>query len=169
LLKAAIRDEDPVIFMESELMYGDKGEVPEGEYLLPIGKATVAQEGQDVTLVSFGKMMKVAWEATQKMQAQGIAVELIDMRTVRPLDLACVIKSVQKTNRLVIVEEAWPLGSIASEIAYQVQKHAFDYLDAPIQKINSEDVPLPYAPTLIQEVLPNAEKTLQALNTVLYR
>jgi pyruvate dehydrogenase E1 component beta subunit len=169
LLKAAIRDNDPVIFMESELMYGDKGEVPEGEYLLPIGKATVVQVGKDVTLVSFGKMMKVAWEATQAMQQQGVAVELIDMRTVRPLDMAAVIQSVQKTNRLVIVEEAWPLGSIASEIAYQVQKHAFDYLDAPIQKVNNEDVPLPYAPTLIQEVLPNAEKTLHALHAVLYR
>ena len=169
LLKAAIRDDDPVVFMESELMYGDKGEVPSEEYLLPIGKATVAQPGKDVTLVSFGKMMKVAWEATHAMQQQDVRVELIDMRTVRHLDIDSVIQSVQKTNRLVIVEEAWPLGSIASEIAYQVQKHAFDYLDAPIQKINSEDVPLPYAPTLIEEVLPNTEKTLQALNAVLYR
>lgn len=169
LLKAAIRDNDPVIFMESELMYADKGEVPEGEYILPIGKAAIVQEGQDVTLVSFGKMMKVAWEAAQEMQKQGVSVELIDMRTVRPLDTECVIQSVRKTNRLVIVEEAWPLGSIASEITYQVQKHAFDYLDAPIQKINNEDVPLPYAPTLIKEVLPNIEKTLQALNAVLYR
>lgn len=169
LLKAAIRDDDPVVFMEAELMYSDKGEVPEEEYVLPIGQAAVVQEGQDATLVSFGKMMKVAWEAVREMQKQGIEVELIDMRTVRPLDTACVIQSVQKTNRLVIVEEAWPLGSIASEIAYQIQKHAFDYLDAPIQKINSEDVPLPYAPTLIQAVLPNTEKTLCALNTVLYR
>ncbi len=169
LLKAAIRDNDPVIFMESELMYGDKGEVPEDEYVLPIGKAAMVQAGRDITLVSFGKMMKVAWEATKALQTQGIEVELIDMRTVRPLDMACIIASVQKTNRLVIVEEAWPLGSIASEIAYQVQKHAFDYLDAPIQKVNSEDVPLPYAPTLVQEVLPNAEKTLRALNAALYR
>ena len=169
LLKAAIRDNDPVIFMESELMYADVGEVPEDEYLLPIGQAEVVQEGKDVTLVSFGKMMKIAWEATEVMREQGIIVELIDMRTVRPLDMATIIKSVQKTNRLVIVEEAWPLGSIASEISYQVQRHAFDYLDAPIQKINSEDVPLPYAPTLIQEVLPNVEKTVRALNAVLYR
>jgi len=169
LLKTAIRDDDPVIFMESELMYADQGEVPEEEYLLPIGQAWIAKPGKDATLVSFGKMMKVAWEATHALQTQGIAVELIDMRTVRPLDLACVIQSVQKTNRLVIVEEAWPLGSIASEIAYQVQKHAFDYLDAPIQKVNSADVPLHYAPTLIQEILPNAEKTIQALNAVLYR
>lgn len=169
LLKSAIRDDDPVIFMESELMYGDKGAVPEEEYVLPIGKAVVVQEGTDATLVSFGKMMKVAREAVQAMQEKGVKVALIDMRTVRPLDVACVIQSVQKTNRLVIVEEAWPLGSIASEIAYQVQKHAFDYLDAPIQKVNSEDVPLPYAPTLIQEVLPNVQKTLHALDAVLYR
>jgi len=169
LLKAAIRDDDPIIFMESELMYGDKGEVPEGEYLLPIGKAIVAQEGKDATLVSFGKMMKIAWEAAQAMQEQGISVELVDMRTVRPLDLTTVIQSVKKTHRLVIVEEAWPLGSIASEIAYQVQKHTFDYLVAPIQKINSEDVPLPYVSTLIEEVLPNTGKVVRALNAVLYR
>lgn len=169
LLKSAIRDNDPVVFMESELMYSDKGEVPEGDYLLPIGQAAVVQPGKDVTLVSFGKMMKVAWQAAQEMQKNKIEVELIDMRTIRPLDIACVVQSVQKTNRIVIVEEAWPLGSIASEIAYQVQKHAFDYLDAPIQKINSEDVPLPYAPTLIQAILPNTEKTVHALNAVLYR
>ena len=169
LLKSSIRDDDPVIFMESELMYGDQGEVPEQEYLLPIGKATIVKAGKDVTLVSFGKMMKIASEAAQKLQTQGIDIELIDMRTVRPLDIACIIKSVQKTNRLVIVEEAWPLGSIASEITYQVQKHAFDYLDAPIIKVNSADVPLAYASTLIQEILPSVDKTIQALNSVLYR
>lgn len=168
LLKSAIRDDDPVVFMESELMYGDLGEVPVAEYLLPIGKANIIQQGADVTLVSFGKMIKIAREATQVMEKQGIAVELIDLRTVRPLDLSTIIHSVKKTNRLVIVEEAWPLGSIASEIAYQVQKHAFDYLDAPIQKINSLDVPLPYAPTLIEAILPNVAKTVSALKSVLY-
>jgi len=169
LLKAAIRDEDPVVFMESELMYGDQGAVPAEEYIVPMGQAKIVQEGTEATLVSFGKMMKVAQAAAQALREQGVAIELIDMRTVRPLDLDCVIRSVQKTHRLVIVEEAWPLGSIASEIAYQVQKHAFDSLDAPIQKVNSEDVPLPYAPTLIQEILPSIEKTLLALDTVLYR
>jgi pyruvate dehydrogenase E1 component beta subunit len=169
LLKSSIRDDDPVIFMESELMYGDQGEVPEEEYLIPIGKADIVKPGKDVTLVSFGKMMKIVWEAAKQLQTQGVDVELIDMRTVRPLDLPCVIQSVQKTNRLVIVEEAWPLASIASEITYQVQKQAFDYLDAPIVKVNSADVPLPYAPTLIQEILPSVEKTIQALNSVLYR
>jgi pyruvate dehydrogenase E1 component beta subunit len=168
LLKSAIRDHDPVIFMESELMYADQGEVPETEYLLPIGQAVIAKPGKDITLVSFGKMMKAAWEATNALQAQGIEVELIDMRTIRPLDVNTLIRSVQKTNRLVIVEEAWPLGSIASEIAYQVQKHAFDYLDAPIQKVNCADVPLPYASTLIEAILPNTDKTIQALKTALY-
>ncbi|MBX9889962.1 MAG: pyruvate dehydrogenase complex E1 component subunit beta [Amoebophilaceae bacterium] len=168
LLKSAIRDEDPVVFMESELMYADLGVVPTGEYLLPIGKAEIVQQGKEVTLVSFGKMMKVANEAAQIMSKEGIAVEVINLRTVRPLDLSTVIESVKKTNRLVIVEEAWPLGSIASEIAYQVQKHAFDYLDAPIQKVNNLDVPLPYASTLIEMILPNVEKTIQALKSVLY-
>lgn len=168
LLKSAIRDDDPVIFMESELMYSDLGEVPTETYLLPIGKANLIQEGTDVTLVSFGKMIKVADKAAQVMKTQGIAVELIDLRTVRPLDLSTIIQSVKKTNRLVMVEEAWPLASISSEIAYQVQKHAFDYLDAPIQKVNSLDVPLPYAPTLIEVILPNVAKTVAALKTVLY-
>lgn len=168
LLKSAIRDDDPVIFMESEVMYGDLGPVPKETYLLPIGKAHISQEGKDVTLVSFGKMVKVATEAVRAMETQGISVELIDLRTIRPLDLSVIIESVKKTNRLVVLEEAWPLGSIASEIAYQVQQHAFDYLDAPIQKVNSLDVPLPYAPTLIEAVLPNKEKTLAALKRVLY-
>ncbi|MCT4697117.1 MAG: pyruvate dehydrogenase complex E1 component subunit beta [Candidatus Cardinium sp.] len=168
LLKSAIRDDDPVLFMESELMYGDLGEVPADAYLLPIGKAHLRQEGTDITLVSFGKMVKIAEEAVQVMQTQGVSVELIDLRTIRPLDLSAVIASVKKTNRLVIVEEAWPLASIASEIAYQVQKHAFDYLDAPIQKINNLDVPLPYAPTLIEAILPNVAQTVAALKRVLY-
>lgn len=168
LLKSAIRDDDPVIFMESELMYGDLGALPTETYLLPIGKANLIEEGSDVTLVSFGKMIKVADEAVQVMKTQGVAVELIDLRTIRPLDLSTIIQSVKKTNRLVIVEEAWPLASISSEIAYQVQKHAFDYLDAPIQKVNSLDVPLPYAPTLIEAILPNVAKTVAALKQVLY-
>lgn len=168
LLKSAIRDDDPVIFMESELMYGDSGEVPTEDYLLPIGKAHLREKGNDVTLIAFGKMIKIAHQAKDIMETEGISVELIDLRTIRPLDLSTIIASVKKTNRLVIVEEAWPLASIASEIAYQVQKHAFDYLDAPIEKVNSLDVPLPYAPTLIEAVLPNVAKTVAALKRVLY-
>lgn len=169
LLKTAIRDDDPVIFMESELMYGDKGEVPEEEYLIPIGLADVKRSGSDVTIVSFGKIMKVALAAAEELQKDNISAEVIDLRSVRPIDYAAVVESVKKTNRLVIVEEAWPLASIAGEISYHIQKYAFDYLDAPIHKINNLDAPLPYAPTLIQEILPNAEKTVRAVKAVMYR
>ena len=168
LLKSSIRDNDPVIFMESELMYGDKGEVPEGEYLIPIGEAVVAKEGNDVTIVSFGKIMKVALETAAELEKKGISAEVIDLRTVRPIDYAKVVESVKKTNRLVIVEEAWPLSSIASEITYHVQKYAFDYLDAPVQKINNMDIPLAYAPTLIEATLPNVKRTMEAVEAVMY-
>lgn len=168
LLKSSIRDEDPVIFMESEVMYGDKGEVPEGEYLIPIGVADLVREGNDVTVVSFGKIMKEASKAAEEAEKEGISVELIDLRTVRPIDYEAIVKSVKKTNRLVIVEEAWPLSSIATDISYHVQQHAFDYLDAPVTRINSMDVPLSYAPTLIEATLPNAKRTLQAIKDVLY-
>jgi pyruvate dehydrogenase E1 component beta subunit len=169
LLKSSIRDNDPVIFMESELMYGDKGEVPTEEYLIPIGVADIKKAGSDVTLVTFGKILKVAMTAAAELDKEGISVEVIDLRTVRPIDYATVVESVKKTNRLVIVEEAWPLASISSEITYHVQKHAFDYLDAPIHRINSLDAPLPYAPTLIQEILPNVERTVKAVKAVMYR
>lgn len=169
LLKSAIRDDDPVIFMESELMYGDKGQVPQEEYLLPIGVADVKKQGTDVTIVSFGKILKVALAAAAELEKDGISAEVIDLRTVRPIDYATVVESVKKTNRLVIVEEAWPLAAISSEITYHVQKYAFDYLDAPIYRINSLDAPLPYAPTLIQAILPNVEKTVKAAKAAMYR
>lgn len=169
LLKASIRDNDPVIFMESELMYGDKGEVPEGEYIIPIGQADVKREGSDVTIVSFGKIMKVALEAADELAKKGISAEVIDLRSVRPIDYKSVVESVKKTNRLVIVEEAWPIASLASEITYHVQKYAFDYLDAPVQKINSMDIPLGYAPTLIEATLPNVKRTLEAVESVMYK
>lgn len=169
LLKSAIRDNDPVIFMESELMYGDKGEVPEEEYLLEIGKAHIEREGSDVTLVSFGKMMKIAHEAAAELAKDGVSAEVINLRSVRPLDYPAIIKSVKKTNRLVIVEEAWPLSSLATDITFNVQKDAFDYLDAPIRRVNNMDLPLPYAPTLIDAILPNVKRTLDAVNSVMYR
>lgn len=169
LLKTSIRDNDPVIFMESELMYGDKGQVPEEEYLIPIGKANVVKEGNDVTIVSFGKILKVAMEAAAEFEKDGVSVEVIDLRSVRPIDYDAIVNSVKKTNRLVIVEEAWPLSSIATEVTYHVQKYAFDYLDAPIHKINNMDVPLPYAPTLIDVILPNVKRTIDAVNAVMYR
>jgi pyruvate dehydrogenase E1 component beta subunit len=169
LLKSSIRDENPVIFMESELMYGDKGAVPEEEYLIPIGEAKITRDGSDVTLVSFGKMMKVVESAAEELIKEGINAEVIDLRTVRPIDYATVIESVKKTNRLVIVEEAWPLSSISSELSHHVQRNAFDYLDSPILRVNSKDVPLPYAPTLIEEIIPNVKRTIEAVKTVCYK
>lgn len=168
LLKSAIRDNDPVIFMESEQMYGDKGEVPEGEYLIPIGVADIKREGKDVTIVSFGKIIKHALTAAEELEKEGISAEVIDLRTVRPIDYNAIINSVKKTNRLVIVEEAWPLASISSEITFKVQKDAFDYLDAPILRVTSADVPLPYAPTLIEASLPNPARVIKAVKEVMY-
>lgn len=169
LLKSAILDNDPVIFMESEQMYGEKGEVPEEEYYLPIGKAHVAQKGTDVTIVSFGKIIKTAFAAAEELAKDGISAEIIDLRTVRPIDYDTIIESVKKTNRLVVVEEAWPLASISSEITYMVQKNAFDYLDAPVRRVTTEDTPLGYAPTFVQAFLPNPEKVIKAIKEVMYR
>lgn len=168
LLKAAIRDEDPVIFMESEQMYGDKHEVPEGEYILPIGVADVKREGTDVTIVSFGKIIKEAYKAADELAQDGISAEVIDLRTVRPIDFDTILESVRKTNRLVVLEEAWPLGSISSEIAFKVQKDAFDSLDAPIKRVTSLDTPMAYAPTLVEAYLPNKDKVIKAVKEVLY-
>ena len=168
LLKAAIRDDDPVIFMESEQMYGDKGEVPEGEYLMPIGVADIKRPGNDVTIVSFGKIIKTAYKAAEELAKENIDVEIIDLRTVRPIDDATVIASVKKTNRMVIVEESWPLANIATEVAFKVQREAFDYLDAPVLRVTGGDVPLPYAPTLIDAYLPNPERIIKAVKKVMY-
>ena len=168
LLKSAIRDDDPVIFMESEQMYGDKGEVPEGEYLISIGEAKVVEEGTDVTIVSFGKIMKVALEAAKELKKDGINAEVIDLRTVRPIDYKTVIESIKKTNRMVILEEAWPLGNISTELTYMVQRNAFDYLDAPIRRVNTKDTPLPYAPTLVEAWLPNVKEVVEAVKDVSY-
>jgi len=168
LLKSAIRDNDPVIFCESEVMYGDKGHVPEHEYLIPIGQAEVVRQGNAVTLVSFGKMMKIALEAAQILAQEGIEVEVIDLLSVRPIDYATIVNSVKKTNRLVVLEEAWPLAAISSELTYHVQRFAFDYLDAPVRRVNSMDLPLPYAPTLIEAILPNTKRTIEAIKAVLY-
>jgi len=168
LLKAAIRDDDPVIFMESEQMYGDIGEVPEGEYIIPIGKADIKREGSDVTIVTFGKITKVALAAADELAKEGISAEVVDLRTVRPIDYETVINSVKKTNRMVVVEEAWPLGSIATEVTFAVQRDAFDYLDAPVRRVTSADTPLGYAPTLVAEYLPNPERVIRAVKQVLY-
>lgn len=168
LLKAAIRDEDPVMFMESEVMYGDKGEVPEEEYLIEIGKADIKKQGNDVTIVSYNKMMKVALGAAAELEKEGVSAEVIDLRTIRPLDWHTIIESVKKTNRLVIVEEQWPMCSVSSEIAYRVQKEAFDYLDAPIRRITSADAPLHYAPNLVALALPDVARTVKIIKEVMY-
>jgi pyruvate dehydrogenase E1 component beta subunit len=169
LLKSAIRDENPVIFMESEQMYGFKGMVPDGEYIIPIGKADVVKQGTDVTIVSFGKMMLRCYDAIQALETEGISVELIDLRTVRPIDYDTVIESVKKTNRLVVVEEAWPLASISSEISHIVQRRAFDYLDAPVHRVTSMDTNLPYAPTFVEAYLPNVERIVKAVKSTMYK
>jgi len=169
LLKTAIRDENPVIFMESEQMYGLKGAVPEEEYLLPIGKAHIVKEGSDVTLVSFGKMMLRAITAVEELAKEGISAELIDLRTVRPIDYDTIINSVKKTNRLVILEEAWPLASISSEISHIVQRRAFDYLDAPVHRVTSQDTTLPYAGVFVDAYLPSVERTVKAVKAVCYK
>ena len=168
LLKSAIRDNDPVIFMESEQMYGDKGEVPEGEYTLPIGVADIKRSGKDVTLVTYGKMLKEAFKASEELIKEGIDTEIIDLRTIRPMDYEAIFESVKKTNRLVILEESWPFGNISTEITYQVQNEIFDYLDAPIEKINTADTPAPYSPVLLKEWLPNHEDVIKAVKKVMY-
>ena len=169
LLKSAIRDNDPVIFMESEQMYGDKGQVPEEEYTIPIGEAEVKKHGSDVTVVSFGKIIKEVFKASEKLKEENIDLEIIDLRTIRPLDTETIIKSVKKTNRLLIVEEAWPFGNVSTEISHQIQNKCFDYLDAPIEKLNTADTPAPYSPVLLAEWLPNQSDVIKSVKKVLYQ
>lgn len=168
LLKSAIRDDDPVIFMESEVMYGEKGEVPPEEYVIAIGKADIKRQGTDVTIVSFNKMMKVALGAAVELEKEGVSAEVIDLRTIRPLDWHTILESVKKTNRLVIVEEQWPMCGVSSEIAYRIQKEAFDYLDAPVRRITSADAPLHYAPNLAAAALPDVPRTVKLVKEVMY-
>lgn len=168
LLKSAIRDDDPIIFMEAEVMYGEKGDVPEEEYLLPIGKAFIKRPGKDVTIVSFNKMMKVALGAAEELAKEGIDAEVIDLATIRPMDWFTILESVKKTNRLVIVEEQWPYASISSEITYRIQKEGFDYLDAPIRRITSVDAPMHYAPNLVALYLPDIPRTVKLVKEVMY-
>ena len=168
LMKAAIRDNNTVIFMESEVMYGDSGEVPEEEYIIEIGKADIKRAGTDVTIVSFNKMMKVALGAAEELAKEGISAEVIDLRTIRPMDHETIIESVKKTNRLIIVDESWPFGGISAEVTFVVQKHAFDYLDAPIHRINSADSSMHYAPNLVEEYLPSIAKVVAAAKTICY-
>lgn len=167
LLKSAIIDPDPIIFMESEMMYSDNCDIPNEEYYIPIGKAEVKREGTDCTIVSFNKMMKVALTAAEELANDGINCEVIDLRTIRPLDIETLVNSVKKTNRMVIVEESWPFGSIASEITFQVQKNAFDYLDAPIKRVTGADSSMHYASNLVDAYLPNPAKVMEAVRSAL--
>jgi pyruvate dehydrogenase E1 component beta subunit len=168
LMKSAIRDDDPVLIMESEKIYGDKGEVPEGEYLIPIGKADIKRKGKDVTIVSFGKIMKTVFQAAEQLEKEGISCEIIDLRSLRPIDFPCIVESVKKTNKLVIVEESWPLASISSEIAYHIQRYAFDYLDSPVLRVMQSDTPLAFSKSLIEEALPNVKKIIDNVKLALY-
>jgi len=168
LLKSAIRDEDPVVFLESEKMYGDKGEVPEGEYLIPIGTANIKRKGQHVTIVSFGKIIKIAEEVAEILAKENIELEIIDLRTIRPIDYGTIVESIKKTNRCVVVEESWPLASISSEIAYHVQRYAFDHLDAPVLRVTQTDTPFAFSKVLIEEALPSVKRIIDAVKSSLY-
>ena len=169
LLKQSIRyEEDPVIFMESEVMYGDKSDIPDEEYYIELGKADIKRAGRDVTIVSYNKMMKVALGAAAELEKEGISAEVIDLRTIRPLDWRTIMESVKKTNRLIIVEEQWPFASVSSEITYRIQKEAFDYLDAPIRRITSADAPMHYAPNLAALAIPDIERTVKLVKEVMY-
>ena len=169
LLKAAIRDNDPVVFLESEKMYGDKGEIPEGEYIIPIGVADIKRAGTDVSIVSFGKIIKEAHKAAEELEKEGISCEIIYLRTIRPIDYNTVVESVKKTNRCIVVEESWPVASIASEIAYHIQNYAFDHLDAPVKRVMQSDTPFPFSPSLMSEALPNPARVIAAVKSVMYK
>ena len=169
LLKTAIRDENPIVFIEGELLYGRKGQVPEEEYTIPLGKGDVKREGKDVTIVAWSKMVAVATEAATELAKNGIEVEIIDPRTIRPLDEALILRSVKKTSRCVIVEEGWPFAGAGAEISHRIMSGAFDYLDAPVVRVTGEDVPMPYAKNLEHLVFPTTEKVITAVKGVLYR
>ncbi|MGB0136048.1 MAG: pyruvate dehydrogenase complex E1 component subunit beta [Flavobacteriales bacterium] len=168
LLKSAIRDDDPVLIMESEKMYGDKGMVPEGEYIIPIGLADIKREGTDVTIVSWGKMMKTALAGAEELAKENISAEVIDLRTIRPMDIGTIIQSVKKTHRLIVMEEAFPVASVSTEVAYRVQRNAFDYLDAPVRRLTQSDTPFAFAKPLIAEALPQIGDVVRTAKELLY-
>ncbi len=170
LLKSAIRDDNPVLFMESEQMYGMKGEVSEeDDYLIPIGKGKIKREGSDVTVVAHGKMYHVAKQAAAQLEKDGVDVEIIDPRTVKPLDLPMIVESIKKTNRCVVVDEAHPFAGFAAEIGFLIQREAFDYLDAPVQRVTLPDVNAPFSKPLFDAWLPSAKNVIDAINQVTYR
>jgi len=168
LLKSSIRDNNPVIFLESELMYALKGEVPEEEFFVPLGSGAIRREGKDVTIIGFSKPMYLILEAASKLQKEGIEAEVIDLRTLRPLDEELVYRSVEKTNRCVVVDEAWPYASVGSHLSYLVSYNCFDFLDAPVELVSQEDVPVPYSHALELAALPSVEKVIDAVRRVTY-
>ena len=168
LLKTAIRDENPVIFIEGEVLYGHKGPVQDEEYQVPLGRGDVKRAGQDVTIVAWSKMVQAALDAAAELAKDGIELEVLDPRTLRPLDDRMIFDSVKKTNRCIIVEEGWPFAGLGAEIAYRIMKEGFDYLDAPVVRVTGEDVPMPYAKNLEHEVFPSVEKIVRAVRAVLY-
>jgi len=171
LLKTSIRDENPIVFIESEVMYGDKGEIPDGEYTIPLGVGEVKKTGSDVTIVSWSKILAhVVWKAVDAIQEElNISIEVIDPRTIKPMDYDLIVESVKKTNRLVVVEEGWPFAGVGAQISHEVSSRAFDYLDAPVERVTQEDVPLPYAHELEIRSLPSVDKIRAAVKKVLYR
>ena len=167
LLKSAIRNNNPVLFLESEMLYADKMEVPEEEYLIPIGKAAILQEGEDVTLISHSRMIPVCQKVVDEMAKKGVKVELIDLRTIKPLDMATIAQSVRKTHRCVIVEEGHVFSGVASEVGFQVMQHCFDDLDAPVVRVAQKETPMPYSTVLEKQTLPNEVRVRQAIEEVL--
>jgi len=168
MLKSAIRDDNPVVFMEAELMYSWKGEVPDGELVIPLGAADIKRPGKDVTLVGFSKPLRLVLEAAEQLATQGIDAEVVDLRTIRPLDEAAIYDSVRKTNRCVVVDEAWPFASVGSHVAWLVSRNCFDDLDAAVELVSAEDVPMPYNHSLELAAQPSTEKIVAAVKRVLY-
>ena len=168
LLKSAIRDDDPIVFMEGEMLYNTKGEVPDGEHLVPIGKAEVKREGSDVTLVCHGKMVGLALKVADELAGQDIKAEVVDLRTIRPLDTDSVLASVAKTNHCVVIEEGWPFAGVGAQVVDIIQRDGFDSLDAPIQRVTNADVPMPYNRSLERAAKPDVPKVIEAVKKVLY-
>lgn len=167
LLKTAIRDPDPVFFLESERMLGDRAHVPEEEYYIPFGRARLAREGTDCTLLSWGRPFHFCMQAAERLAADGVECDVLDMRTIRPLDIESIITSIKKTNRVVVVDQSWPFGSVASEVIAQICEHGFDWLDAPPARVNTRDVPTPYAKGLEAAYLPNPDRIVEAVSNLI--
>jgi pyruvate dehydrogenase E1 component beta subunit len=169
LLKSAIRDDNPIVFLEGEMLYNTKGEVPEGEHIVPIGQADIKREGGDVTIICHSKTVSVALKAAEQLAGDGVNAEVLDLRTIRPLDRESVLKSVAKTHRCVVVEEGWPFAGVGAQVVDTVQREAFDELDAPILRVTGADVPMPYNKQLEKAAKADPAKVIAAVHQVLYR